>query len=200
MKKILDSLAADGYGNVPVVCIGGINRSNCRTVLLKSRSAENRLSGIAVVSAIIAAASPQAEAEELLKLVQGIPPFREAATRRTQQEPSMVVERVQAILKAVHDKTPLSHNMTNLVVQNFAANVALAIGASPIMANYGEEAADLAKLGGALEAIAPRLVPCSESISPHTFSAKTRRSSLKSCCKIVRTSRPFSRGPSVGST
>ncbi len=36
------------------------------------------------------------------------------------------------------------------VVQNFAANVALAVGASPIMANYGEEAADLAKLGGSL--------------------------------------------------
>lgn len=36
------------------------------------------------------------------------------------------------------------------MVQNFAANVALSIGASPIMANYGEEAADLAKLGGTL--------------------------------------------------
>jgi thiamine-phosphate diphosphorylase/hydroxyethylthiazole kinase len=35
-------------------------------------------------------------------------------------------------------------------VQNFAANVALSVGASPIMANYGEEAADLANLGGAL--------------------------------------------------
>lgn len=35
-------------------------------------------------------------------------------------------------------------------MQNFAANVALCVGASPIMANYGEEAADLAKLGGAL--------------------------------------------------
>jgi thiamine-phosphate diphosphorylase/hydroxyethylthiazole kinase len=40
--------------------------------------------------------------------------------------------------------------MTNLVVQNFAANVALSIGASPIMANYGEEASDLSALGGAL--------------------------------------------------
>ena len=40
--------------------------------------------------------------------------------------------------------------MTNLVVQNFAANVALMIGASPIMANYGEEAKDLAALGGSL--------------------------------------------------
>lgn len=36
------------------------------------------------------------------------------------------------------------------MVQNFAANVALAVGASPIMANYAEEAADLARLGGAL--------------------------------------------------
>ncbi|OAA77740.1 thiamine-phosphate pyrophosphorylase [Akanthomyces lecanii RCEF 1005] len=36
------------------------------------------------------------------------------------------------------------------VVQNFAANVALAVGASPIMSNYAAEAADLAKLGGAL--------------------------------------------------
>lgn len=35
-------------------------------------------------------------------------------------------------------------------MQNFAANVALAVGGSPIMANYAEEAADLAKLGGAL--------------------------------------------------
>jgi len=35
-------------------------------------------------------------------------------------------------------------------VQNFAANVALSIGGSPIMANYGEEAADLCKLGGSL--------------------------------------------------
>lgn len=38
----------------------------------------------------------------------------------------------------------------NEVVQNIAANVALAVGASPIMAGYGEEAADLGKLGGAL--------------------------------------------------
>lgn len=43
-----------------------------------------------------------------------------------------------------------STDVLSQVVQNFAANVALSIGASPIMANYGEEAADLAKLGAAL--------------------------------------------------
>ncbi|KPM41534.1 hypothetical protein AK830_g5051 [Neonectria ditissima] len=61
---------------------------------------------------------------------------------------------VPQVVRAVADTTPLTHNMTNLcarqVVQNFAANVALCIGASPIMANYAQEAADLAKLGGAL--------------------------------------------------
>jgi len=36
------------------------------------------------------------------------------------------------------------------VVQNFAANVALAVGASPIMSNNGLEATDLAALGGSL--------------------------------------------------
>jgi thiamine-phosphate diphosphorylase/hydroxyethylthiazole kinase len=35
-------------------------------------------------------------------------------------------------------------------VQNMAANVAIAIGGSPIMSNIGDEAADLAKLGGSL--------------------------------------------------
>jgi thiamine-phosphate diphosphorylase/hydroxyethylthiazole kinase len=40
--------------------------------------------------------------------------------------------------------------MTNLVVQNFAANVCLATGSSPIMSNNGLEAADLASLSGAL--------------------------------------------------
>lgn len=53
-------------------------------------------------------------------------------------------------MRAVEAAHPLSHNMTNLVVQNLAANVALAAGASPIMANYAEEAADIARLGGAL--------------------------------------------------
>jgi thiamine-phosphate diphosphorylase / hydroxyethylthiazole kinase len=40
--------------------------------------------------------------------------------------------------------------MTNTVVQNFAANVCLATGSSPIMSINAPEAADLAKLGGAL--------------------------------------------------
>jgi thiamine-phosphate diphosphorylase/hydroxyethylthiazole kinase len=40
--------------------------------------------------------------------------------------------------------------MTNLVVQNLAASVALAVGASPIMSNNGLEATDLARMKGGL--------------------------------------------------
>jgi thiamine-phosphate diphosphorylase/hydroxyethylthiazole kinase len=50
---------------------------------------------------------------------------------------------VPAIVTKLRKSTPLCHNMTNLVVQNFAANVAICIGASPIMSNNGLEAADL---------------------------------------------------------
>ena len=40
--------------------------------------------------------------------------------------------------------------MINYVVANFVANVVLAMGASPIMAPYGDEAADIAGFDGAL--------------------------------------------------
>lgn len=54
----------------------------------------------------------------------------------------------QALFEA--KSKPLCHNMTNMVVQNIAANVAICIGGSPIMSNNGIEATDLAKLGGSL--------------------------------------------------
>lgn len=55
----------------------------------------------------------------------------------------------QAIEK-VRKENPLVHNMTNNVVTNFTANGLLALGASPVMAYAREEAADMAKIAGAL--------------------------------------------------
>ncbi|KAK4079983.1 hypothetical protein Trihar35433_1088 [Trichoderma harzianum] len=131
IRSILLGLSSAGHSSIPTVCIGGINGSNATSVLAESSAAPAKsLDGIAVVSAIVAAADPAAAARDLLGKV--------------------VAGRVPDVIKAVAATTPLSHNMTNLVVQNFAANVALAVGGSPIMANYAEEAADLAKLGGAL--------------------------------------------------
>ncbi|KAL7927990.1 Hydroxyethylthiazole kinase family domain-containing protein [Trichoderma austrokoningii] len=131
IRSILQALAAAGYASIPTVCIGGINGSNATAVLVESSAApEKSLDGVAVVSALVAAEDPAAAARTLLA--------------------NVALGKIPDVIKAVAAKTPLSHNMTNLVVQNFAANVALAVGASPIMANYAEEAADLAKFGGAL--------------------------------------------------
>ncbi|KAH7170360.1 Hydroxyethylthiazole kinase family-domain-containing protein [Dactylonectria macrodidyma] len=130
VRNILAALASAGHGSVPTVCIGGVNAANAGAVIAGCRGPAKAVDGIAVVSAIVAASDPAAAARDLVAKV--------------------AVAMIPQVVRAVADTTPLSHNMTNLVVQNFAANVALAIGASPIMANYAEEAADLAKLGGAL--------------------------------------------------
>lgn len=155
-RHILLALSAKGHGHVPTVCIGGINASNTPQVLFRGSPPEKPLDGIAVVSAIVAARDPEAASRQLRSLVRGSAALRRRTMSALTAAPAApgtkedVLRLVPTAIKAVHEQKPLSHNMTNLVVQNFAANVALAVGASPIMANYGEEAADLAKLGGAL--------------------------------------------------
>ncbi|KAK3322384.1 Hydroxyethylthiazole kinase family-domain-containing protein [Apodospora peruviana] len=142
VRDILQEL--ESLPKVYTVCIGGINESNVLDVISKSSSPSEHVDGVAVVSAIMAAPDPQAAAQRFITLL-GHPsarPGQLAARRATALTP--------AVVGAVNDLTPLSHNMTNLVVQNFAANVALAVGASPIMSNQGDEAADLCKLKGSL--------------------------------------------------
>ncbi|KAF5871467.1 putative thiamine biosynthetic bifunctional protein [Botrytis fragariae] len=150
-KEVLHSLQQSG-SQVRTVAIGGINSSNLQRVLYQSASEGKQLDGVAIVSAIIAAQDAEKAARELAELIRTPAPFALANLPHDQKVKDLreVLLQVPGIIGDVAKKTPLSHNMTNLVVQNFAANVALAIGASPIMANYGEEAADLAKLGGGL--------------------------------------------------
>ncbi|WP_394121776.1 hydroxyethylthiazole kinase [Planococcus donghaensis] len=54
------------------------------------------------------------------------------------------------MLKQIRNENPLVHCITNHVVSNFQANGLLAIGASPIMGEAPEEAAELAALSQAL--------------------------------------------------
>ena len=152
------------------VCIGGINASNVQMTVFKSGSAARNLDGIAVVSAVMAAENPEDASRVLMAMVKSLPPFRQRAAAKA-KDPRELVALAPVVVRTVVETGPLSHNMTNLVswrgclwqllqqrpgtknyqvVQNFAANVALAIGASPIMSNNGDEAVDLAKLGGAL--------------------------------------------------
>ncbi|CZS93369.1 probable hydroxyethylthiazole kinase [Rhynchosporium agropyri] len=150
-REILNAISEIGK-DVRTVSIGGINGSTVQRVLYQSSAPSKELDGVAVVSAIIAARDPKAAAASLLELIKTPPPFVAASLANTSKatSASSLIAQIPAIIRQVSQKTPLSHNMTNLVVQNFAANVALAVGGSPIMANYGEEAADLCKLGGSL--------------------------------------------------
>ncbi len=148
VKNILHGLSMMD-ADVPTVAIGGLNLSNVKRVMFQSKAPCKGLDGVAVVSAIIAAEAPKSAAAALLKAIESGP--------RTMSPRPYEIQSLAIILKQIPDiaarlarVSPLCHNMTNLVVQNFAANVALMIGASPIMANYGEEAKDLAALGGAL--------------------------------------------------
>ncbi|KAI0011792.1 TMP-TENI-domain-containing protein [Xylariaceae sp. FL0662B] len=153
LQQILLKTAAVNRG-VKTVCIGGINASNVSRVMWQSAGKDKSLDGVAVVSAIMAAKDPEAASRELRALVRSPPPFARpgVAVSPAQQtrSPAALLGLVPEVIAAVDAKKPLSHNMTNLVVQNFAANVALSVGASPIMSNYGEEAGDLANLGAAL--------------------------------------------------
>lgn len=151
VRSMLNALSERGYGNVGTVCIGGINASNVQRVLYQSHGLEKGLDGVAVVSAIVAADDPNAAAAQLKTLINEPPPFaRTPQPFKTTLRPAAIEEEAPMIVKKLGETKPLCHNMTNLVVQNIAANVAIAIGASPIMSNNGLEAPDLAKLGGSL--------------------------------------------------
>jgi thiamine-phosphate diphosphorylase/hydroxyethylthiazole kinase len=84
-----------GYAATPTVCIGGVNASNTDAVLAQSASLHKALDGVAVVSAIIAAPDPAAVSRDLLG--------------------KTIRARIPRVVGAVGSKTPLSHNMTNLV-------------------------------------------------------------------------------------
>jgi hydroxyethylthiazole kinase len=61
-----------------------------------------------------------------------------------------ITSKVAQLLSEVRNKKPLIHNITNYVTVNDCANAVLAIGASPIMADDIEEAADITAISSAL--------------------------------------------------
>lgn len=61
-----------------------------------------------------------------------------------------IIIEVGNLLDEVRNKKPLVHNITNYVTVNDCANILLAIGSSPIMADDIREAADITKISSAL--------------------------------------------------
>ncbi|KAK5946795.1 thiamine biosynthetic bifunctional enzyme [Knufia obscura] len=151
-QEILTRCKTGTKHSVGCVAIGSINAANVQRVIHQSTAGENRLNGVAVVSAIMAAADPQGAASELLQRVKNAPEKFYISTRPGSEVASDkgMFEHIPGIIQKHVSSSVLSHNMTNTVVQNFAANVCLATGASPIMSMNGAEAPDLAQLGGGL--------------------------------------------------
>lgn len=123
LRNNLDILSEQGYGHVPTVCIGGIKAANVMQVLFRGRSpGRNGPDGVAVVSAIVAAEDPETASRQLRALVRkagqlgqhsGKSPMRGIVAAATTKED--ILQMVPDVVKAVHAKKPLSHNMTNLV-------------------------------------------------------------------------------------
>lgn len=114
------------------------------------RGAYHELSGIAVVSAIVSSVTPSETASKLRQIVASRASYPAAVRLNAQLggDPDVknLLEGIQPLLKDIAKTRPLSHNMTNTVVQNMAANIALALGASPIMSMDGAEAPALASI------------------------------------------------------
>ena len=153
-QKILEKLATAYPSDKKLfsVAIGGINETNVQQVLLQSKffSSGMKISGVAVVSAIIAADDPKLAASRLKSFIKTAASSSTPESNTDVRYMSHILDLIPILVFRVATLKPLNHNMTNLVVQNFAANIATAIGASPIMSNNGDEAAELASLNGSL--------------------------------------------------
>ncbi|EEP75916.1 conserved hypothetical protein [Uncinocarpus reesii 1704] len=149
VKQILEFLSTSSR-RIGTVAIGGINLGNAQRVIYQSQALRKGLDGIAIVSAVMAASEPQKAAAILAKAITKNPPFATMPPELRKDELGYFLDNAIHTVQKVATDMPLVHSMINYVVANFAANVSLQIGASPIMSPYGAEADDLANAGGSL--------------------------------------------------
>ncbi|KAI5803925.1 Hydroxyethylthiazole kinase family-domain-containing protein [Geopyxis carbonaria] len=146
--------------DVPAVCIGGINPKNVEEVCKEAKTLKP-LSGVAVVSAIMAAPAPKLVCRQFHQLLsfnkmraESPPPDYTPSVAKKTLQPNATKPELHAlfaeIFANVRETKPMVHHITNNVVKNFSANICLAVGASPIMSEEIEETAELAAINGAL--------------------------------------------------
>ncbi|WP_319561116.1 hydroxyethylthiazole kinase [Marispirochaeta sp.] len=58
--------------------------------------------------------------------------------------------RIALALEAIKNRAPLIHHITNMVTVNDCANITLAFGAAPVMADWGDDALEMVEHAGAL--------------------------------------------------
>jgi thiamine-phosphate diphosphorylase/hydroxyethylthiazole kinase len=152
LKRILELNNAQ----VETVAIGGINPTNVQKVFYGSRVSDSvKLDGVAVVSCIMASKDAAAASRILSQLIKAMPPWvhpQQQLTRNTAPALSAasieqaIRELAPQLFRAVTQRAPLVHHITNNVVKNFSANVTLATGASPVMSECAGEFAEFSQI------------------------------------------------------
>lgn len=138
--KILDRMELKGCDWCKTVVIGGLHPDNIGRVIYQCQSSNGQRSpdGISVVSDIMAAADAAGATRTLREILdRGQYHFFNSNTNK--------VDKLD-LMKRVKKVGPLIHHITNRVHQNFGANVALAIGCSPIMSEVAAEFSDLCSI------------------------------------------------------
>ena len=123
-KAILNAVSLT-QSQIATVAIGGINASNVQRVLFQSRGTDKGLDGVALVSSIIGAKDAKAASAQLLALISR-PGFIDPVSVGF-KDCRRLLQRVPDVVNDIARRGPVCHNMTNLVVQNFAANIAIAM-------------------------------------------------------------------------
>lgn len=139
IRQVMAALAAgDPEHRLKTVVIGGIKAANVQRVLYTGSVPGRLPDGIAVVLGIMADADAERASRELLDLVKrGTVPWSVSGGE---------VGEFRALAQRVEQEAPMLHHITNGVARNFSANVALALGASPIMLECLEEYEELAQV------------------------------------------------------
>ncbi|CCH45667.1 Thiamine-phosphate pyrophosphorylase [Wickerhamomyces ciferrii] len=146
VRGVLKVLRDEGGDHVRTVGIGGINDTNVQRVLYTSAIPGRSLDGVAVVSNIMANKDAAGATKKLSELIH-------SSTRdlyiTNNQYPIDYIKPSTQIIQNVIDIKPMIHHITNNVVKTFSANVALAIGASPVMSEEVEDFEDFSKFPNA---------------------------------------------------
>ncbi|KAI9357684.1 Hydroxyethylthiazole kinase family-domain-containing protein [Zopfochytrium polystomum] len=139
----------------PVITIGGINSTNVAKLLAETSalasaidvaSLSPRLSGVAVVSAIISDHDPELAARALSTIVRPLVESHLPTPSISKIMPDKTTELLGKVLAAfdkVKADRPLVHNITNYVVMRVSADAILGAGGSPLMAHSPREMDDI---------------------------------------------------------
>ncbi|KAF5092877.1 hypothetical protein D0Z00_004364 [Geotrichum galactomycetum] len=153
LKRILELNNAQ----VETVAIGGINPTNVQKVIYGSRVSDSvKLDGVAVVSCVMASKDAATASRILSQLIKATPPWVHLQQQQlaSNTAPALsaasieqaIRELAPQVVRAVTQRAPLVHHITNNVVKNFSANVTLATGASPVMSECAGEFADFSQI------------------------------------------------------